>query len=83
MAFNVKAIEAMKAGADANFDFVASLASAKSMSEWVTLQSDFAAKRYEAAASQAKALAELARKVADETAAPLKAHVAKTFKIAV
>ena len=82
VALNVKAIEALKAGADANFDLIASLASAKSVSELVALQSEFARKRFEDASSHAKALAELARKVADETAAPLKAHVAKTFKVA-
>jgi phasin family protein len=83
VAFNVKAIEALKAGADANFDLVASLASAKSLSELVRLQSEFAAKRYEETTSHAKALAELARKTADEAFSPLKAQVAKVFKIAV
>jgi len=82
VAFNVKAIEAFKAGADANFDLIASMASAKSLSELVTLQSEFARKRYEETSSHARALAELARKVADETFSPLKAHVAKTFKVA-
>ena len=81
--FNIKTIEAFKASADANFDLVKALASAKSMSDVVTLQSEFARKRFEEAAAQAKALAELARKVADETVAPIKAHVAKTFKVAV
>jgi phasin len=83
VALNVKAIEALKAGAEANFDLIASLASAKSVSELVTLQTEFARKRFEDATTRAKALAELARKVADETAAPIKAHVAKTFKTAV
>jgi phasin len=81
-AFNLKAIEALKSGADANFDLFASMASAKSMSELVALQGEFARKRYEETSSQATALAELARKVADETFTPLKAHVAKTFKVA-
>ena len=49
----------------------------------MTLQSEFARKRFEGAATNAKAFAELARKVADETVAPLKAHVAKAFKVAV
>jgi len=83
VAFNVKAIEAFKAGADANFDLFASMASAKSLSELVALQSEFARKRFEETSSQAKALSELARKVADETFTPIKAHVAKTFKVAV
>lgn len=83
VAFNVKAIEAFKADADANFDLFKSLAAAKSMSEVVTLQTEFARKRFEEAASRSKELAELARKVADEAIEPIKAHVAKTFKVAV
>jgi phasin len=83
VAFNVKAIENVKASVDANFDLVVSLALAKSISELVLLQSEFARKQIEETTSQAKALAELARKVADETVAPIKAHVAKTFKVAV
>jgi phasin len=80
---NLKAMEAMQAGAEAHFDLMSSLAGARSLAELVTLQTEFARKQYEAAASRAKDLAELARKVADETAAPLKAHVAKTFKLAI
>lgn len=83
IAFNVKTLEAIKASADANFDLFKSLASAKTMSELVTLHTEFARKQFEGASAQAKELAELARKVADETAAPIKAHVAKTFKVAV
>jgi phasin len=83
VAFNVRAIEALKAGANANFDLLASLASAKSISELVTLQSEFARKQFEETSAQAKALAELAGKVANDTVAPFKAHVARTFKTAV
>jgi len=83
IAFNVKAIEALKASADANFDFFKSLASAKSMSEFVTLHTEFARHQFEAASTQSKELASLARRVADETVAPIKAHVSKAFKVAV
>jgi phasin len=83
VAFNVKTIEAIKADADANFELVKSLAAAKSVSELVTLQTEFARKRFEDATTRTKELAELARKVADEAVAPIKAHVAKTFKVAV
>ncbi len=83
LAFNVKAIEAIKADSAANFDMLTSIAGAKSISELITLQTEFARQRFELAASRAKELAALARKVADETAAPIKAHVAKAFKIAV
>ena len=80
VAFNVKAIEALKAGADANFDLLVSLASVKSISELVTLQGEFARKQFEETSAQAKALAELAGKVANDTVAPFKAHVARTFR---
>jgi phasin len=81
--FNVKAIEAFKAGADANFDFVKSLFSAGSVSEFVTLHTEFARKQFETATAQSKEFATLARKVADESVAPIKAQVSKSFKIAV
>ena len=83
IAFNVKTIEAIKSDADANFELFKSLAAAKSVSELVTLQTEFARKRFEDASSRSKELAELARKVADSAVAPFKAHVAKTFKVAV
>ena len=83
IAFNVKALDAVKAGAEAQFDFFKSLVCAKSMSELVTLHTEFARSRFEDASARSKELAELARKVADEAVAPIKAHVAKTFKVAV
>lgn len=83
VAFNVKTIEAIKADADANFELIKSLAAAKSVAELVTLQTEFARKRFEEASLRGKELAELARKVADEAVAPIKAHVAKAFKVAV
>jgi len=83
VAFNVKAIEAIKADAEANFELVKSLAAAKSVSELVTLQTEFARKRFENASARGKELTELARSVADQAVAPIKAHVAKTLKVAV
>jgi phasin len=83
IAFNVKTIEAIKADADANFELFKSLAGAKSVSELVALQTEFTRKRFEDATSRSKELAALARKVADQAVAPIKAHVAKTFKVAV
>jgi phasin len=81
--FNLKAIEAIKASADANFELFKSLAGAKSISEFVTLQTEFSRKQFETAYAQSKDLAVLARKVADDAVAPIKAHVSKTLKIAV
>jgi phasin len=81
--FNVKAIEAIKASADANFELFKSLAGAKSVSEFVTLQTEFSRKQFETAFAQSKELAALARKVANEAVAPIKAHVSKSLKVAV
>ena len=83
VALNVKALDSVKSAAEAQFELFKSLASAKSMSEFVTLHTEFARARFEEASARSKDLAELARKVADETVAPIKAHVAKTFKVAV
>ncbi len=83
IALNVKALDSVKSAAEAQFELFKSLASAKSMSEFVTLHTEFARARFEEASARSKELAEFARKVADETVAPIKAHVAKTFKVAV
>ena len=83
IALNVKALEAIKAETDANIDMLTSLVGAKTVSDLVTLQSEFTRKRFEGAAAHVKSFAELMRKVADDTAAPIKAHVAKTFNVAV
>jgi len=78
--FNAKAIEAIKADTEANFDLLASMASAKSLPDLVTLNTEFVRKRFEEATARAKAYSEFARKVADESAAPLREQLAKTFK---
>ena len=48
IAFNTKAIEALRANAEANFDFIKSVIVAKSVSEFVALQSEHARKQAEA-----------------------------------
>jgi phasin len=81
--FNAKALEALRANAEANFDFLKSVITAKSVSEFVTLQSEHARKQAEAITAQAKEIAALSQKVATESAEPIKSHFAKTFKMAV
>jgi len=76
------ALEALRASADANFDFVKSIFGAKTMSEYVTLHTEFARKQVELLTGQTKELSALAQKVASESAETIKAQVAKTFKIA-
>jgi phasin len=79
--FNTKAIEAFKATAYANFDFVKSVMGVKSPSEYVTLHSEFARKQIETMQSHAKAFGELAQKIATDSVEPIKTQVAKTFNL--
>jgi phasin len=79
---NSKVFEALRASADANFDFVKSILGVKSIADYVTLHSEFARKQIETLTGQTKEIAALAQKVATETAEPIKTRVAKTLKIA-
>jgi len=80
---NVKALEALRASADANFDFLKSIFNVTSASDFVSLQTEFTRKQLELLTGQTKELGALAQKVANDTVEPLKAQAAKTFKIAV
>ena len=79
---NAKAFEALRASAEANFDFAKSAIAAKSVSDLVALQSEFARKQIERLTGQTKEIGALAQKVANDTVEPIKAQVAKTFKAA-
>jgi phasin len=81
--FNVKALDALRANAEANFDFLKSVISVKSVPEFVALQGEHARKQAEAITVQAKEIAALSQKVAAESAEPIKSQFAKTFKLAV
>ncbi len=83
MTLHAKAIDAMKAHAEANFEFFKSIATVKSMADFVSLHTEFARKQVEAMTAQSKDMSALAGKVATDTASPIQAQVAKTFKIAV
>lgn len=83
IAINAKALEALRANVDANFDFVKSVFAVKNVADYVTLQGEFTRKRIEAITDQGKEIGALAQKLATETAEPIKEQVAKTFKIAV
>jgi len=80
---NVKALAALRASADANFDFLKSILHVKSATDFVTLQTEFTRKQIEMVTGQTKELGALAQKVANDTVEPLKAQAAKTFKTAV
>jgi phasin len=80
---NTKALEAIRANVEANFDFVHSLVGAKSVSDLVALQTEFTRKQIETVTGQAKEFGALAQKVANDSTAPIKDQVAKSFKIAI
>jgi phasin len=79
--FNSKAIDALRAHAEANFDFLKAWINAKSLEEVFALQSELANKQAAALGAQAKELSALAQKIAADSAEPIKAHVAKAFQL--
>jgi phasin len=83
LAINAKAFESLRANADANFDFLKAVFAAKSLSDVVTLQTEFARKQVETVASQTKDFRALTQKAIVDSVEPIKEQVAKSFKIAV
>jgi phasin len=75
--YSAKVMDMLKAGASANLDFAQELVGVKSPSEAMQLWTSHARKQFETFTAQAKELAELAQKVATETAEPIKASVSK------
>ena len=82
-AINAKAFEALRANAEANFDFLKSVFAAKSLSDVIALQTEFARKQVETMTSQTKDLGALTQKAMADAVEPIKEHVAKSFKVAV
>ena len=76
---NQKALESLKAQADANLELFKALAAARSLPEALTLQTDYARKQFESLSSQLKEMTELAQKVAAEAAEPIKASFEKNL----
>jgi phasin len=83
IAINAKALEVLRAHADANFDFMKSVFAAKSLSHVLALQSEFARKQVESMTSQTKDIGALTQKAMADAVEPIKEQVAKSFKIAV
>ena len=79
-AYSAKVMEMMKASTTANLDFAQELIGVKSPSEAMELWSAHARKQFESFTAGTKELAELAQKVAADTAEPIKANAAKIFK---
>jgi phasin len=83
IAINAKAIDAVRAHAEANFNFLKSAFASKTVADFVALQGEFARKQFEAFTGQSKEIATLAQKVANDSVEPIKSQFAKTFKVAV
>ena len=79
-AYQAKVMEFIKANTTSTLDFAQELFGAKSPSEALELWTTHTRKQFETLASQAQELAELSRKVATETAEPLKTSASKVFK---
>jgi phasin len=78
--YSAKVMEMMKSSTTANLDFAQELIGVKSPSEAMELWSSHARKQFEAFTAHSKELAQLAQKVATETAEPIKASASKIFK---
>jgi phasin len=79
-AYSAKLMEFMKANTTATLDFAQELLAVKSPSEALELCTSHARKQFESYGAQAKELAEIAQKVATETAEPIKASASKFYK---
>ena len=79
--FNNKALDALRLNIDSSLDFAKKAINAQSAGELVSLHGDHMRKQVETIVEQAKQFGELAKKVADEIAEPIKAQVARTFKL--
>jgi phasin len=78
--YSAKVMEILKAATSANLDFAQNLIGVKSPTEAMELWSSHARKQFETFSAHSKELAELAQKVATESAEPIKANASKLFK---
>jgi len=79
-AINAKALEAFRANTEANLDFIKASFAAKTLSDLVALQTEFARKQVGAVSVQIKDLGALAQKAMLEAIEPMKEQVAKSFR---
>jgi phasin len=83
LAINAKAFEALRANAEANFDFLKAVLAAKSLSDVVSLQAEFTRKQVETMTGQTKDIGALTQKALTDAVEPIKERLAKSFKVAV
>lgn len=77
--YTSKVMEIVKSNTHSNFDFVQELASVKSPTQLMEVWTGHVRKQFETMSAQTKELAELAQKIAGETAEPIKASASKMF----
>jgi len=75
-ALNRKVIDVAQRNINSGFDLAKSLAGAKNLAEWLELQAAYWRKQLAALTAQAEEFRSLSIKVAADTAAPMKVHVA-------
>jgi len=80
--YTARIIEISNANASSAFDFLTHLMGTKSLSEVVQLSATHGRKNFEATSAQNKELWELARKLATETAEPVKKGFARALQAA-
>ena len=83
LAINAKAFDAIRANADASFDYFKAVFAVKSLPDLITLQTEFARKQVETITSQSKDFGALAQKAMADAVGPIKDQMAKSFRIAV
>src|SRR4051794_3883336 len=80
--YSAKLLEFMQTNTTAAFDFAQELFAVKTLPQAGELYTGYARKQFETLSAQAKELAELSRKIASDTAEPIKAGAAKIFNSA-
>ena len=78
--YSAKLLDIVKTNTNAAFDFAQELVGAKSPTAAMELWSSHAKQQVETFTAQTKELAELAQKIASETAEPIKTGASKIFK---
>jgi phasin len=78
--YSAKLVEFFKANTTASLDFAQSLFGVKTPSEAMELWTSHTRKQFETLTAQAKELAEIGKKIATETAEPIKASASKFYK---
>nr|WP_321445691.1 phasin family protein [uncultured Cohaesibacter sp.] len=75
-----KMVDAANANIEAGFSFLNGLVAAKTISEAIEFQTEFAAKQFETVSTQSKEIQDSLTKSLEETTAPMKAAAGKTME---